>query len=84
MSFNHDYTRKDGTEIMVCFRLLGGGRDYFAGGCWHPGDPIEVEFEEKVYGLPDGEKLTDAEWEEIEAAILADPPEYEPLEDDVI
>ena len=76
MSFNHDYsgfiqsTRKDGTEVMVTFRLLGGGSDFFAGGCWHPGDPIEVEFD-KVYGLPDGEELTQKEWDEIEAAIMA-------------
>lgn len=83
MSFNYDYTRKDGTEVMVCYRMTGGGTDFFAGGCWHPGDPLEIEFEPKVYGLPEGDRLTDAEWDEIEQAILADPPEHEALPDDV-
>lgn len=83
MSFNHDFTRADGTEVMVCYRLKGGGGDYFAGGCWMPGDDLEIEFEETVYGLPEGESLAAYEWEKIEVAILAEPPEYEPLEDDV-
>lgn len=82
MSFNYDFTREDGTEVMVCYRLSGGGSDFFAGGCWHPGDALEIEFEPKVYGLPEGEKLTDKEWEKIEAAITADPPEYDPQPDD--
>ena len=77
MSYNYDHTRKDGTEVMVCYRIRGGGGDYFAGGCWMPGDDIEVEFEERVYGLPEGAKLTPEEWDEIEAAILKDPPEYD-------
>jgi len=84
MSFNHDFTREDGTEVMVCYRIRGGGGDFFAGGCWNPGDPIEIEFEARVYGLPEGEKLSDAEWDKIESEILASPPEYEPLEDDVL
>lgn len=84
MSFNHDFTRADGTEVTVYYRLLGGGGDYFANGHWNPGDPLEVEFEPKVYGLPEGEELTSDEWNKIEAAILENPPEYEPLEDDVI
>lgn len=84
MSFNYDHTRPDGTEVMVCYRLAGGGSDFFSGGCWNPGDPLEIEFEPKVYGLPEGEQLTDEEWEQIEAAILAGPPEYEPQDDDVI
>ena len=70
MSFNYDYTRKDGTEVMVCYRVLGYDR-------------IEIEFKPEVYGLPEGENLTDEEWEEIEAAIWANPPSYEPLDDDV-
>ena len=50
MAFNYDYTRKDGTEVMVCYRKEVGSAD---------------------------------EWDEIERAILADPPEHEPLPDDV-
>ena len=76
MSFNYDFTRADGTEVLVCYRLIGGGSDFVSGGCWHPGDALEVEFEPRVYGLPKGEKLTDEEYEKIEAAILANPPEY--------
>lgn len=83
MKYNFDFTRNDGTEVMVSFRISGGGGDFIAGGCWNPGDPLEIEFEPKVYGLPEGETLTEAEWTKIEQAILADPPEYEPFEDDV-
>ena len=82
MSFNHDYTRADGTEVMVCYRLSGGGSDFVMNGCWHPGDPLEVEFEDRVYGLPDGEDLTPEEYRQIEMAILEDPPEEPILEDD--
>lgn len=82
MSLSYDFTRADGTEVMVCYRVHGGSGDYFAGGCWNPGDPLEIEFEKKVYGLPEGEELTAAEWDKIEAAILENPPEYEASEDD--
>lgn len=82
MSFNYDFIRADGTEVLVTYRLGGGGGDYFAGGCWMPGDDLEVEFD-KAYGLPDGQDLTSDEYERIEAAILSDPPEYDPLPDDV-
>jgi len=74
MSFNHDFKRANGTEVMVTFRVTGGGGDFFAGGCWNPGDPLEIEFGPKVYGLPEGEKLTDEEWDKIEAEILANSP----------
>lgn len=82
MSFNYDFIRDDGTEVMVCYRLTGGGSDFFAGGCWHPGDALEIEFDPKVYGLPAGESLTGEEWDKIEAEIMADPPEEPVFEDD--
>jgi hypothetical protein len=80
MSFNYDYTRKDGTEVMVTYRFSRAENDFFAGGCWHPGDDAEVDFG-KVYGLPEGEELTADEYDEIEAAIFADPPDYDPTDD---
>lgn len=73
MSFNYDFTREDGTEVLVTYRLSGSG--------YHPDDPIEVEFE-AIYGLPNGEQLTEAEYEKIETAILAAPPEYDDFYDD--
>lgn len=83
MSYNFDFERDDGTEVLVTYRLTGGGSDYFANGHWNPGDPLEVWIE-KVYGLADGEDLTEAEYDKIEAAILDDPPEpdYGPDYDD--
>ncbi|MDA4845981.1 hypothetical protein [Hoeflea poritis] len=82
MSYNYDFTREDGTEVLVTYRISGGGGDYFAGGCWMPGDDVEVEFD-KVYGLPEGQSLTAEEYEKIAWAILDDPPKYDPLPDDV-
>ena len=67
MSFNYDFTREDGTEVLVCYHLRGDG---------HFDNQFEVEFE-KVYGLPDGEELTEQECEKIENEILANPPSVE-------
>lgn len=72
MPHNFDYTRADGTEVTVAYRITGGQGDYFAHGCWNPSDPVEVWFG-KVYGLPEGEELTAEEYEEIEVAIFAKP-----------
>ena len=82
MSFNYDFVREDGTEVMATYRIIGGGGDYFAYGCWNPGDPLEVEFG-KVYGLPAGEELTEEEYQKIEKAIWENPPETELFEEDL-
>jgi hypothetical protein len=71
MRYNFDFTRKDGTEVMATYRILGRG-EY--------DDPHEIEWG-KVYGLPEGEQLTEAEYEQMEAAIFENPPEYNPTED---
>lgn len=81
MSYNYDFVRSDGTEVLVSYRLRGGGEDYFQDGHWMPGDPLEVEFEERVYGLPENEKLTQEEWSKIEKDILENPPDYDPIEE---
>ena len=69
MAFGFDYTRKDGTEVLVNYRVISwGGCEYWGG------DPFEIELGD-VYGLPAGETLTDEEWETVEQAIYANPPE---------
>lgn len=39
MTFYHEFTRADGSTVTVEFEFEEGSGDYFAGGCWMPGDP---------------------------------------------
>lgn len=66
---NYDYTRKDGTEVMITYRVISWG-----GGEYWGGEPFTIEVD-AAYGLPDGDELSEEEWEEIELAIYANPPE---------
>lgn len=82
--YYRDFKRENGDEVQVAYRYRGGSPDtytpmYGAVG----GDPPEVEIES---AWVDGKvtQLSDEESEKYIDAILADPPEYEPLDDDVI
>lgn len=38
-----DVALADGRSLLVEYSYAHGGSDYFAGGCWNPGDPDECE-----------------------------------------
>jgi len=66
-------------EIEVPYTYRGGGTDYFAGGCWNPGDAAEVELDTAWFVNDDGERcevdLLEAEYEKVEQHIYENPPE---------
>lgn len=66
-------------DIIVPYNFSGGCGDYFAGGCWNPGDPSEVETGTAMYFNDHGEwcevNLTDVERERVELYIYENPPE---------
>ncbi|SNY94084.1 hypothetical protein SAMN04515647_4407 [Cohaesibacter sp. ES.047] len=80
MTYFHEHKRPEGAEITVEYDYKEGSGDYFAGGCWMPGDDAEVEII-AAFGNDGGVTLTTAECEAIEAAIYADPPNVDPYDD---
>ncbi|MDH7638926.1 hypothetical protein [Sphingomonas oryzagri] len=72
-------------DIVVPYSFSGGCNDYFAGGCWNPGDPAEVEIGTPWFvddaGIRCEVNLTAAEIERIELHILENPPEIDFPED---
>lgn len=76
----------DGAEVEVEFNYRYGSSDYFAGGCWNPGDPSEIEVGE-AYPIEGEGSVVDGvsyygqfspigPWlEMIERQINDDPPE---------
>jgi len=66
-------------EIEVPYSYRGGGPDYFAGGCWNPGDPVEVETGVAWFVNEHGERgevsLLQPETERVELHIAENPPE---------
>lgn len=65
-------------EIMVPYNYSGGGPDYFAFGCWNPGDDPEVETGTPWFVDDAGQfhevNLTEAERERVETWICENPP----------
>jgi hypothetical protein len=72
-------------DICVPYSFSGGGHDYFAGGCWNPGDPVEVETGTAYFIDDDGVRcevnLTEAETARVELHIAENPPEPDFEED---
>ncbi len=68
-------------DIVIPYNYSGGGSDYFAGGCWNPGDSAEVETGTAMYFNEAGEwcevNLTEAERERVETWIYENPPELD-------
>lgn len=66
-------------EIKVPYRISGGGSDYFAGGCWNPGDPLEIEMGTAWFLNDHGTRcevnLLDPESERVELHIAENPDE---------
>lgn len=66
-------------EIEVPYSYYGGCNDYFAFGCWNPGDPPEVECGQPWFVNEDGQRcevsLLPDVWERIETYIYENPPE---------
>lgn len=66
-------------EIEVPYSLSGGGPDYFMGGCWNPGDPLEIETGTAWFVDEDGCRcevvLLQAETDRVETWIAENPPE---------
>ncbi|MCP4183231.1 MAG: hypothetical protein GY761_07925 [Hyphomicrobiales bacterium] len=70
MPFYYDHTCLNKVEVMIEYRIIGGG----GGSYFEPDEPMEVEFGD-VTGLPEGQKLTQDDWDTIEKTILENPPE---------
>ena len=72
-------------EIGVPYSYYGGCDDYFAGGCWNPGDGVEIEIGTAYFIDADGVRcevnLTEAEVARIEQHIAENPPEPDYGED---
>jgi hypothetical protein len=66
-------------EIEVPYSLSGGGSDYFMGGCWHPGDPLEIETGTAWFIDETGARcevvLLEPEYQRVELHIAENPPE---------
>lgn len=66
-------------EIVVPYSYSPGCGDYFAGGCWNPGDPPEVETGQPWFVNEAGERcevsLLEAEQEPVGTYIYENPPE---------
>lgn len=66
-------------EIEVPYNYSGGSSDFFAGGCWNPGDSPEVETGTAWFIDDDGVRcevnLLPAETERVENWIAENPPE---------
>lgn len=79
-------------DIMVDYDYRGGGFDYFAYGCWNPGDPCEIEITRVAVGEHVGPGRLDFEWRELSLLpteerrvldyIAENPPEDPYYEDD--
>ena len=85
-SYELDWTLESGPddapssiEIGIPYRYSGGSGDYFAGGCWNPGDPVEVEVGVAYFldecGVRCEVNLTEAEMARVELHIAENPPE---------
>lgn len=72
-------------EIVVPYDYRGGCHDYFAGGCWNPGDPPEVETGQPWFVNDAGQRcevsLLEPEQERVEAHIYGNPPDDDYPED---
>ena len=72
-------------EIVVPYDYRPGGSDYFAGGCWNPGDPAEVETGQPWFVNDAGQRcevsLVEPEWERIDTYIYENPPDDDYPED---
>jgi len=72
-------------DIVVPYRYYDGCSDYFAGGCWNPGDSPEVETGTPWFFDDMGRRcevnLTETERARIETYIAENPPEPDYGED---
>lgn len=91
-SYDLDWTLESGpdeapssVDIVVPYSYYGGCNDYFAFGCWNPGDAPEVETGTPWFVDDNGVRcevnLTEAERERIETYIAENPPEPDCGED---
>ena len=68
-------------DIEVPYNYRGGGHDYFAGGCWNPGDDPEVEIGVAWFIDEQGHRcelvLLEPETERVETWIYENPPDYD-------
>jgi hypothetical protein len=85
-SYDTDWTLESGPaeapsciDIVVPYSYYGGCNDYFAGGCWNPGDAPEVETGVAWFVDDDGihceVSLLPPEQERIDTWIAEHPPE---------
>ena len=62
---SHIFTRSDGTEVLIIYRILGSGEAY---------NPHEIEYAEIYNPTDDGElesELTDSEYNALERELQA-------------
>lgn len=92
-SHDTDWTLESGPEdapssidIVIPYNYRGGSHDYFAGGCWNPGDSAEVETGTPWFIDETGTycevNLLEPETERVETWIYENPPSDDYYEGD--
>jgi hypothetical protein len=87
-SYGVDWTLESGPDdapacldIYVPYSYSGGCSDYFAFGCWNPGDPPEVELGQPWFVNDEGQhcevSLLPGEYDRIELYVHENPPEVD-------